>query len=321
MQTKEPIQLNSGYILEKTALSRIYEDEGDNYNYESGKYATIPITYIDDTRKVIIGARNGRFTGMDSIKVFNIVYVSNNHGTGEEITAQPDYQLVYTGEQVSLVPKELYLYEAENAQMYNVEAASSNPGFSGTGYADFGGVGSYIKLPVYASDSGEKVFTITYANGGSTDRGVSVTVNGTEMTGVLNFPVTSSWSDWKTLKISLKLVKGLNYIQMTTVTDAGGPNIDKLETAPVLVVNGKKETAFGVKYNQRKFTIQAYKPGADLKVALYSINGKVVFTRKMRLGSSVALIRIPQKSFTTGSYLLKTFLDGATEIKKIQILK
>lgn len=79
----------------------IYEDEGDSYNYETGKYATIPIMYLDEAQKVIIGARNGSFTGMDEKKVFNIVYVKNNHGTGIGKTASPDVQLTYTGTQTS----------------------------------------------------------------------------------------------------------------------------------------------------------------------------------------------------------------------------
>ena len=82
----------------------IYEDEGDNYNYETGSYATIPITYVDNPRNIIIGARSGSFTGMNAKKTFNIVYVSSNHGTGEAQTAQPDCQLVYTGSQVSCNP-------------------------------------------------------------------------------------------------------------------------------------------------------------------------------------------------------------------------
>jgi len=80
----------------------MYEDQGDGYDYETGKYATIPITYVDETRNVIIGARKGSFPGMDAKKVFNIVFVKNDHGTGIGITADPDHQLVYTGEQVSI---------------------------------------------------------------------------------------------------------------------------------------------------------------------------------------------------------------------------
>jgi alpha-D-xyloside xylohydrolase len=81
----------------------MYEDEGENYNYEAGKSATIPITYIDNPQNVIIGDRIGSFTGMEG-KVFNIVYVSPNHGTGVAKTAQSDCQLVYTGTKVSCSP-------------------------------------------------------------------------------------------------------------------------------------------------------------------------------------------------------------------------
>jgi alpha-D-xyloside xylohydrolase len=80
----------------------LYEDEGDSYNYETGKCATIPITYIDNPRNVILGTRQGSFDGMDTKKVFNIVYVSSNKGTGEAITATPDAQLIYTGAQTSI---------------------------------------------------------------------------------------------------------------------------------------------------------------------------------------------------------------------------
>lgn len=82
----------------------MYEDEGDGYDYETGKYATIPITYVDETKNVIIGTRNGSFTGMDAKKVFNIVFVKDGHGTGIGVTADPDERLVYTGQQVSLQP-------------------------------------------------------------------------------------------------------------------------------------------------------------------------------------------------------------------------
>lgn len=82
----------------------IYEDEGNNYGYETGSYATIPISYDDNSRNVIIGKRNGRFPGMDEKKVFNIVFVSNDHGAGGATTEQPDHHLVYIGEQVSIIP-------------------------------------------------------------------------------------------------------------------------------------------------------------------------------------------------------------------------
>lgn len=82
----------------------MYEDEGDNYGYEKGSYSTIPITYVDQPQNVIIGKRVGSFPGMDTKKIFNVVYVKANHGTTEQITAQPDHQLIYSGEEVRVVP-------------------------------------------------------------------------------------------------------------------------------------------------------------------------------------------------------------------------
>jgi alpha-D-xyloside xylohydrolase len=82
----------------------LYEDEGDNYNYEEGVYATIPISYRDNPRNVVIGKRTGNFPGMDESKVFNVVYVSENHGTGGGFTTTPDTQIVYTGNPTSVTP-------------------------------------------------------------------------------------------------------------------------------------------------------------------------------------------------------------------------
>ncbi|MBN1757931.1 MAG: glycoside hydrolase family 31 protein [Chitinispirillaceae bacterium] len=82
----------------------IYEDEGDNYNYEKGTYATFTTSYTDNNRNVIIGKREGTFPGMDQQKVFNVVFVSENHGTGGGITASVDKQIIYKGEATGILP-------------------------------------------------------------------------------------------------------------------------------------------------------------------------------------------------------------------------
>jgi alpha-D-xyloside xylohydrolase len=88
----------------KNGSFTLYEDEGDNYNYENGKYAEIPITYVDNEKNVIIGSRKGSFTGMGATKIFNVVFVKENHGIGPAATSNPDYKLTYTGAQVSCIP-------------------------------------------------------------------------------------------------------------------------------------------------------------------------------------------------------------------------
>ena len=79
----------------------LYEDEGDSYNYESGTYSTIPITYTDNPRNLTIGARSGSFTGTYWLasRTFNVVFVNNTggHGVGVGTTTNPDCILTYTG--------------------------------------------------------------------------------------------------------------------------------------------------------------------------------------------------------------------------------
>jgi alpha-D-xyloside xylohydrolase len=80
----------------------LYEDEDDNYNYEKGQYATIPFVWSDAAQTLTIGARQGSFNGMLAKRVFNVVTVSQNHGSGQGFTANPDAQVVYAGGPVSV---------------------------------------------------------------------------------------------------------------------------------------------------------------------------------------------------------------------------
>jgi alpha-D-xyloside xylohydrolase len=82
----------------------LYEDEGDNYNYESGSYATIPITYNNSTGKVTIGGRSGSFSGMLTNRVFAVVFVTSGHGSDEPKTAAPDCIVNYSGVGVTACP-------------------------------------------------------------------------------------------------------------------------------------------------------------------------------------------------------------------------
>ena len=51
----------------------LYEDEGDNYNYEQGQYATITFLWNDRNHTLTLGARKGSYTGMLQRRQFTIV--------------------------------------------------------------------------------------------------------------------------------------------------------------------------------------------------------------------------------------------------------
>jgi alpha-D-xyloside xylohydrolase len=75
----------------------LYEDEGDNYNYEKGAHGVIPIHWDDRERTLTLKAREGSFSGMPPKHTFQIVLVRTSHGMGGTPTGKPDAVLVYDG--------------------------------------------------------------------------------------------------------------------------------------------------------------------------------------------------------------------------------
>jgi len=75
----------------------LYEDEGDNYNYERGVYATIPFSWNEKSQTITIGKREGKFPGMPAQRKFRIVFVSPSHGVGGGDTEKADAEVIYKG--------------------------------------------------------------------------------------------------------------------------------------------------------------------------------------------------------------------------------
>jgi alpha-D-xyloside xylohydrolase len=78
----------------------LYEDEGDNYNYEHGVYSTIAFSWDNTKGTLTIHDRKGAFPGMLTDRKFNIVLVDVNKGTGAENARKYDKQVAYNGKKV-----------------------------------------------------------------------------------------------------------------------------------------------------------------------------------------------------------------------------
>ncbi len=78
----------------------LYEDAGDGYQYEQGQHATIPLTWNDKTKTLTIGERTGTYPNMPQHRTFNITFVHENHGSGQDPTP-PDATLEYNGQSLS----------------------------------------------------------------------------------------------------------------------------------------------------------------------------------------------------------------------------
>jgi len=80
----------------------LYEDEGDNYNYEKGAFAEIPITWNEASQTLTFGKRNGSFTGMLVKRKFNVIWVGEGHGVGVPVTQKIDAEVSYQGRTVTI---------------------------------------------------------------------------------------------------------------------------------------------------------------------------------------------------------------------------
>jgi alpha-D-xyloside xylohydrolase len=80
----------------------LYEDEGDNYDYEKGVHVTIPIEWDEGQKTLTIGDRSGAYPGMMQSRTFRIVFVRDGHGVGIGQTAQADRVVSYSGRAVKI---------------------------------------------------------------------------------------------------------------------------------------------------------------------------------------------------------------------------
>lgn len=84
------------------AQSIIYEDENDNYNYESGQYDIIPLKWDESKNTLTIDTRIGFFPGMINERTFNLVIVSPEKGIGEAMTKKIDKAVKYSGSAINI---------------------------------------------------------------------------------------------------------------------------------------------------------------------------------------------------------------------------
>ena len=100
---EKPAELINLYVYAgRDGQFQLYEDEGTNYNYERGKYATIDIRYDDAARTLTIGQRRGSFKGMLKQRRFNVVLVTADRATSLCLDNPEGRMVEYNGKAVSV---------------------------------------------------------------------------------------------------------------------------------------------------------------------------------------------------------------------------
>lgn len=74
----------------------VYEDEGTNYQYEKGQFATFGITWKDRKSELTLQPRKGRFPGMNESRMLKIVIMDADGGLSQQ------KEVVYEGKKLTI---------------------------------------------------------------------------------------------------------------------------------------------------------------------------------------------------------------------------
>ena len=80
----------------KDADFTLYEDEGDNYNYEQGAFTTIKLTWNDKKKVLTLGERKGKFDTMETMRSMRIVLHD-----AKELKSSKSKTIRYSGEEIN----------------------------------------------------------------------------------------------------------------------------------------------------------------------------------------------------------------------------
>ena len=104
---------------------------------------------------------------------------------------------------------------------------ATNTGFVGEGYANVANAtGSFVTYGVTAKTEGKYTLYISFANGGSAERGFNVTAGGKTLIESGSMESTGGWTTWKTQSVEVELPAGYSELKFTSLSKDGMANID-----------------------------------------------------------------------------------------------
>ncbi|WP_406054393.1 right-handed parallel beta-helix repeat-containing protein [Streptomyces sp. NBC_01077] len=122
-------------------------------------------------------------------------------------------------------------YEAENSAVAICTGSvdSDWAGYSGSGFCNSdNAVDASAQFTVTAPAAGTATLRVRFANGTTTARSATLTVNGSSATSA-SFESTGTWTSWTTKTFTVPVAAGGNTIRLNPTTSAGLPNIDYLD--------------------------------------------------------------------------------------------
>jgi hypothetical protein len=105
---------------------------------------------------------------------------------------------------------------------------SQHAGYTGAGYVDFvDNTNDFVEWTVSVAAAGTHTLNFRYANGGTANRPLAISVNGTVVNGGLAFNPTGGWTTWANASLNVTLPAGAVKVR-ATATGSSGSNLDCL---------------------------------------------------------------------------------------------
>lgn len=220
---------------------------------------------------------------------------------------------------IELIPsfeaKGVSVFQAESGIIENAVYESTNAGFAGSGYVNFGAGNSYVDVPVYVKAAGTYKMDMTFSNGSASDRGLIITSTGTPATlDTVIFEKTTDWKTYISKDTEISLPRGASYVRFAVVGSNDGPNLDQIELTPldVEIIEDTIPESIHTNNLHQNFT------NKSLNIQLFSLQGKLIRSSK------AATFETENWEFTTknlpaGSYIVKVSTPGYNKQTIIQV--
>ncbi len=293
-------QLVTGNVINDTTglqyVANSYQAFGNNGSLPAGSAVTNPNNSANTALK---GHPNRNV-------VMNAIGEASDH-----LPVVADYSFVLASDPTSVT------LQAETATLSGgTVKATSHTGYTGTGFADYGNAGSAITWSTSRAASGNVRLDFRYANGSTTNRTLSIVVNGNTVGSITQAP-TGSWTTWKTQSITVSLKAGSNTIKATATASVGGANVDSLTivkatTSTAVVVQAEamqRSSAAAVGSQHKGYTGSGY-------VNLGS-NGNYVQTTVNRTTAGNVTIKLRYANGSTTSRPISASVNGSVKVSSI----
>jgi hypothetical protein len=209
-----------------------------NLTITAADAASVSLDWDDNTESYLAGYNVYRSTtsGSGYVKLNTSPLISSNY-TDSDATVGVTYYYVVTAVDIyssesgySNEVSRLVIQESTTGFCsVNGSIEHSNPGYTGTGYANtYNASGQGVNWKISIPSSGTYTLAWRYANHTLVDNPGRLLVNGSTVISSISFPDTGGWSTWSLVSVDYYLTAGENSIRLEATGDYGLANIDYL---------------------------------------------------------------------------------------------